>query len=150
MLLSLPGTWLCSYLKIIYWLPLHYDFILHSGDETKNIYLIKFNLNLSLDQHPYKHTIHSLYSLLNFSTLKPTVGTISVDFSSSDLKWFITVDFPLLFKPTTKIFTSLFLNPRRFTSLSQNPIGKQQGSAAINNTFRTRKYVITLWFEPVF
>ena len=45
--------------------------------------------------------------LLNFSTLKPTVGTMSSRFCSSGMKWFSMVDFPELSSPTTSMLHSL-------------------------------------------
>ena len=62
------------------------------------------------------------YLLLNFSTLKPTVGTMSCDFRSSGLKWFKMVDFPELSRPITKTLHSLFFKPKMLASLSNSPI----------------------------
>ena len=60
--------------------------------------------------------------LLNFSTLNPTVGTISRCFCSSGLKWFRIVVFPELSNPTTRTLHSHLFKPRRFASLSKNPM----------------------------
>ena len=60
--------------------------------------------------------------LLNFSTLNPTVGTISRCFCSSGLKWFNTVVFPELSSPTTSTLHSQRLSPNRLANLSKNPI----------------------------
>lgn len=42
--------------------------------------------------------------------LNPTVGTMCKDFAFSGFNWFIIVDFPLLSKPTHKMFACFFLN----------------------------------------
>nr|CAH7737369.1 unnamed protein product [Callosobruchus chinensis] len=75
---------------------------------------------------------HVNYLLWNRSTENPTVGTISATLSSSFLNLFTTVDLPLLFKPTTKTFTSRFLTPRKCTNFWNMPIISNAGTFAVN------------------
>lgn len=62
---------------------------------------------LSQINRSYEEYLH-----LNFSTLRPTVGTMFRTLSSSDFKWLTMVDLPLLFKPRIRILTSFFFIPK--------------------------------------
>ena len=76
---------------------------------------------------------------MNFSTLNPTVGTISKCFCSSGLKWLSTVVFPELSKPTTSTLHSHLFKPRKLANLSKNPILIIMRSRTHSDTFSQLK-----------
>ncbi len=73
-----------------------------------------------------------LLLLLNFSTLKPTVGTISPCRYSSGLKWLRRVDFPELSSPTISTLHSFFFSPNTFANLSNRPMVVSRTSRNLN------------------
>ena len=69
-----------------------------------------------------QYVVEQNFILLNFSTLKPTVGTMLWYFSSAGLKWLRMVDLPELSKPTTRTLHSFFLSPRMLARRSKRPM----------------------------
>ena len=102
--------------------------------------------------------------LLNFSTLNPTVGTMSRCFCSSGLKWFRIVVFPELSKPTTRTLHSHLFNPRKLANLSKKPIfrvfyfawnvvkidfEKQCSFRLVVNEINNDRSSTRLWYYPI-
>ena len=124
------------------WKPRHSALEMKRGAEDSNIYMCFTR------QANYTKNL-----LLNFSTLNPTVGTMFAFWNitlksdshptslvqgtwfSSGLKWFKSVLFPLLSRPTTKQLHSFFLIPRTSDNLSRKPISLKENQNPANWSF---------------